>query len=245
MDLLHGIVFRINIRCAFYVSAVKRVNNLRAERFLVFFMSLVITIGRQFGSGGRDVGEKIASALGIPFYDKELVEMAMKKSDISMEALEEVDERATSSFLYSLAGGNYSLRGINAPLYYEMPLNDKLFIAQSDVIKSVAKEGSCVIVGRCADYVLETEEDVELLNVFMYGSVDYRAKRVMDALGLTQAKARDRVMKTDKQRRTYYNYYASKDWGVMSNYDLCLNTEKIGIDAAADMVINLAKSKLK
>ncbi len=208
-------------------------------------MSFVITIGRQFGSGGRDVGEKVAAALGIPFYDKELVEMATEKSNISKEACEEVDERATSSFLYSLAGGNYSLRGINAPLYYEMPLNDKLFIAQSDVIRGVAEKGPCVIVGRCADYVLENEENVDLLNVFVYGSVDYRAKRVMDALELSQAKARERVMKTDKQRRTYYNYYASKDWGVMANYDLCLNTEKIGIDGAAEIIINFAKTKLK
>ena len=191
------------------------------------------------------MGEKIAAALNIPFYDKELVEMATEKSNISKEALEEVDERATSSFLYSLVGGNYSLRGINAPLYYEMPLNDKLFIAQSDVIRGVAEKGSCVIVGRCADYVLESEENVDLLNIFVYGSVDYRAKRVMDALNLTQAKARERVMKTDKQRRTYYNYYTSKDWGIMSNYDLCLNTEKIGIDAAAEIVIDLAKSRMK
>lgn len=208
-------------------------------------MSLVITIGRQFGSGGRDVGEKIAAALGIPFYDKELVEMAAQKSDISHEALKEVDERATSSFLYSLAGGNFSMRGINAPLYYEMPINDKLFIAQADVIKSLAKEGPCVIVGRCADYVLESEENVDLLNIFVYGSVDYRTKRVMNALNLPQSKARERVMKTDKQRRTYYDYYTSKDWGVMSNYDICLNTEKIGIDNAADLVIKYAAEKLK
>lgn len=217
---------------------------IRVERLGVFIMSLVITIGRQFGSAGRDVGEKIASALEIPFYDKELVEMAAQKSEISHEALKEVDERATSSFLYSLAGGNYSMRGINAPLYYEMPINDKLFIAQADVIKMVARQGSCVIVGRCADYVLENE-DIDILNVFIYGSVNYRAQRVMNALGLTQAKARDRVLKTDKQRRTYYNYYTSKDWGVMSNYDLCINTEKIGIDNAANLIISYAREKLK
>lgn len=208
-------------------------------------MSLVITVGRQFGSGGRDVGEKIAKELGIPFYDKELVEMAAQKSDISKEALKEVDERATSSFLYSLAGGNYSMRGINAPLYYELPINDKLFIAQADVIKNVAKQGSCVIVGRCADYVLEDEENVDLMNIFVYASLDFRAKRVMNALGLSQAKARDRVTKTDKQRRVYYDYYTSKNWGVMSNYDLCLNTEKIGIDNAAELVIKYARGLVK
>ncbi|MBQ2664207.1 MAG: cytidylate kinase-like family protein [Clostridia bacterium] len=205
-------------------------------------MSLIITIGRQFGSGGRDVGEKVAKHFGIPFYDKELVEMAAQKSNLSHEALREVDEHATNSFLYSLASGNYSLRGINAPIYYEMPINDKLFIAQAEVIKEIAKQGSCVIVGRCADYVLEEEKDVELLNVFIHGGIDYRAKRVMEALGLSQAKARDKVIKTDKQRRTYYDYYTSRDWGVMSNYDMCVNAEKFGIDGTADLVISCAQT---
>lgn len=205
-------------------------------------MSLIITIGRQFGSGGRDVGEKVADALGIPFYDKELIEMAAQKSNLSKEALKEVDEHATNSFLYSLASGNYSLRGINAPIYYEMPINDKLFIAQAEVIKDIAKQGPCVIVGRCADYVLEEEEGVELLNVFVHGSVDYRSKRVMEAQDLTQAKARDKVMKTDKQRRTYYDYYTSKDWGVMSNYDMCVNAEVFGIDGTANLIISCAKT---
>ncbi len=208
-------------------------------------MAMVITIGRQFGSGGRDVGEKIASHFSIPFYDKELVEMASQKSNISKEALKEADEHATSSFLYSLASGNYSMRGINAPIYYEMPINDKLFIAQSEVIKEIAKKGSCVIVGRCADYVLGEESNVDLLNVFVYASLDFRAKRVMDALNLPQNKARDRVIKTDKQRRTYYDYYTSRDWGVMSNYDICVNTEKIGIDNAAELIINFAKNSIK
>lgn len=207
-------------------------------------MSLVITIGRQFGSGGRNVGEKVAEYFNIPFYDKELVEMAAQKSNLSQEALKEVDEHATNSFLYSLASGNYSLRGINAPIYYEMPINDKLFIAQAEVIKEIAKKGSCVIVGRCADYVLENE-NVDLLNVFIHGSVDYRAGRVMDALGIKQNKARDKVIKTDKQRRTYYDYYTSKDWGVMSNYDLCINAETFGIEGAANLIISYAKTKIK
>ena len=207
-------------------------------------MSLIITIGRQFGSGGRDVGEKVAEYFNIPFYDKELVELAAQKSNISKEALKEVDEHATNSFLYSLASGNYSMRGINAPIYYEMPINEKLFIAQADVIKEVAKRGSCVIVGRCADYVLENE-NVDVLSVFVYGSVDYRAKRVMSALDITQAKAKDKVLKTDKQRRTYYDYYTSKNWGVMSNYDLCIDAEKFGIEETANMIINAAKKKIK
>ena len=207
-------------------------------------MSLVITIGRQFGSGGRDVGEKISEYFNIPYYDKELVEMAAQRSNISKEALKDIDERATNSFLYSLASGNYSLRGINAPIYYEMPINDKLFIAQSEVIKEIARKSSCVIVGRCADYVLENE-DVDIFNVFIYASVDYRAKRVMEALDLTQAKARDKVIKTDKQRRTYYDYYTGRDWGSMNNYDLCINAEKFGIDGASELIINYIKNKIK
>ena len=207
-------------------------------------MSLVITIGRQFGSGERDVGEKISEYFNIPYYDKELVEMAAQRSNISKEALKDIDERATNSFLYSLASGNYSLRGINAPIYYEMPINDKLFIAQSEVIKEIARKSSCVIVGRCADYVLENE-DVDIFNVFIYASVDYRAKRVMEALDLTQAKARDKVIKTDKQRRTYYDYYTSRDWGSMNNYDLCINAEKFGIDGASELIINYIKNKIK
>lgn len=207
-------------------------------------MSLIITIGRQFGSGGHDVGKKVAEYFNIPFYDKELVEIAAQKSNISKEALKEVDERATNSFLYSLVNGNYSMRGINAPIYYEMPINDKLFIAQAEVIKELAKKGPCVIVGRCADYVLENE-GVDLLNVFIHGGIDYRAKRAMEALELTPSKARDKVIKTDKQRRTYYDYYTSKDWGVMTNYDLCINAEKFGIEGAANIIINSAKNKLK
>jgi len=206
-------------------------------------MSLVITIGRQKGSAGIDVGKKIADALGIPFYDKELVAMAAEKSNLSPEALKTADERATNSFLYSVANGGLSFHGLRAPAPYDLPINDKLFIAQSEIIKDIASKGDSVIVGRCADYVLENEKGVDTLGIFIYGSLDYRVHRVMEARGLTQPKAKDYVVKTDRQRRTYYEYYTSNDWGVMSNYDLCLNTEKLGIDGAADMVIGYVRKK--
>lgn len=205
-------------------------------------MTRVITIGRQYGSAGHDIGEMIAKELGYKFYDKELVEIAAKKSNISQEAVKEIDEKATSSLLYSLASGNYSLRGISGPLYYEMPLNDKLFIAQSEVIKEVAAKDNCVIVGRCADYVLEDAENIDLLSVFIYASQEFRMKRVREAFDLTEKQARDRVNKTDKQRRIYYSYYSNRDWGAMSNYDMCLNTGKIGIKEAADIIINYIKN---
>lgn len=204
--------------------------------------NLIITIGRQFGSGGRDVGEAVAKALDIPFYDKELVEIAAQKSNIHKEAVENIDEKATSSFLYSLAAGNYTLRGINAPLYYEMPINDKLFIAQSEVIKEIATKGSAVIVGRCADYVLE-DSPYKTANIFIYAPHEFRAKRVAEKFDIPMNKAKDRINKADKQRRTYYDYYTNGQWGVMANYDLCINTESVGIEGAVELVKDFAKLK--
>ncbi|MDO5397101.1 MAG: cytidylate kinase-like family protein [bacterium] len=206
-------------------------------------MSLVITIGRQKGSAGLDVGKRIAEVLGIPCYDKELVELAADKSNLSPEALKNADERATNSFLYSVANGGLSFRGLHTPTPYDMPINDKLFIAQSEIIKEIASKGNCVIVGRCADYVLRDVPDTEVLSVFVYGSLDYRIKRVAKARNLAESKARDMVVKTDKRRRSYYEYYTSNDWGVMNNYDLCLSTEKLGINESADIVIEYVKKK--
>lgn len=204
-------------------------------------MSRIITVGRQYGSGGREIGKKISDQLGIPFYDKELVEMAAKKSNISNEAVKEIDERATNSLLYSIVTGSFGMKGLNAPLFYEMPMNDKFFIAQSEVIKEVAHQGDCVIVGRCADYVLEHEENVDVLSLFLYASLDFRTLRVASDLNLTVHHAKDYIQKTDKQRRTYYDYYTSHEWGKMSNYDLCINTEKIGIDKTAELVVRYLK----
>lgn len=204
-------------------------------------MSRIITVGRQYGSGGREIGKKISDQLGIPFYDKELVEMAAKKSNISNEAVKEIDERATNSLLYSIVTGSFGMKGLNAPLFYEMPMNDKFFIAQSEVIKEVAHQGDCVIVGRCADYVLEHEENVDVLSLFLYASLDFRTLRVASDLNLTVHHAKDYIQKTDKQRRTYYDYYTSREWGKMSNYDLCINTEKIGIDKTAELVVRYLK----
>ena len=206
-------------------------------------MSLVITIGRQYGSAGIDIGQRIAKALDIPFYDKELVELAAQKSNLCPDALKKADERATNSFLYSIANGGMSLHGLHTPAPYDMPINDKLFIAQSEIIKEIAEKGDCVIVGRSADYVLRNVEGVEVLSLFLYGDLDYRVERVVENLGLNPAKARELVIKTDKRRRSYYEYYTSNDWGIMGNYDLCLNTGALGIEHAANMVIAYVKEK--
>ena len=200
-------------------------------------MSKIITIGRQYGSGGRALGKMIAEKLNIPLYDKELVELAAKKSNVSLEAVKEIDERASSSLLYSIVTGGWGAKGLNVPLFYEMPLNDKLFIAQAKVIKEIAEQGDCVIVGRCADYVLkDTEHDV--LSVFVYADMPYRMKFADEKLGIKTAKLKETIQKTDKQRKTYYDYYTDKIWGDMNSYDLCINVAKTGMEKAADMVVS-------
>ena len=205
-------------------------------------MKKVITIGRQYGSGGHDIGELVAQKLGYTFYDKKLVEIAAKNSNISDEAIESIDEKATSSLLYSLVSGSYSIRGMNGPLYYEMPLNDRLFIAQSDVKKNVAAKENSVIVGRCADYVLEDAKDIELINIFIYSPMEERIKRISKIFDLTEKQAKDKIQKSDKQRKTYYSYYSNRDWGKMSNYDLCINSAKSGIEKTADMIVEFIRS---
>lgn len=196
--------------------------------------NIVVTIGRHYGSGGKEIGKKLADLMGVTFYDEELVTMAAETSKIDKDVLVDIDERATGSLLYSLvmSGG---LRGLAAPMYYEMPLNDKLFIAQSDVIKKLAKEGSCVIVGRCADYVLESE-DCETLNVFLYADMEYKTERIQRLYGLDRKTAHDRIIKTEKQRKAYYNFYSNKEWGNMNGYDLCLNISKVGVERAVRII---------
>jgi len=205
--------------------------------------NIVVTIGRQYGSGGKEIGRKLAERMGVTFYDEELVTMAAENSNIDKDMLHKVDESATGSLLYSLVM-NGGLRGIATPMYYEMPLNDKLFIAQSDVIKKIASKGSAVIVGRCADYVLQNEEAVTL-NVFLYADMDYKIDRINKLYGLEPKAAKDRIVKTEKQRKTYYNYYTNKDWGNMASYDLCLNVSKMGTDKAVDVIFDIVEELKK
>jgi len=193
----------------------------------------IITIGRHFGSGGKDIGKLLSEKLSIPYYDKELVEMAAEKSNMDTEILKSADEKAANSFLYSLVNSN-PIKGINT-MYYDMPINDKLFIAQADVIKGLAKKGDCIIVGRCADYILE-DENVNCINVFIHAPIKFRMMRVARDLKLTDAQAKDKIIKTEKKRKTYYNYYSNREWGKLDNYDLCIDSSKIGFENAADLI---------
>lgn len=197
-----------------------------------------ITITRQYGSGGHEVGEKIASKLDIPFYDKSLIALAAKKSGYSIEILENVDERATNSLLYSMVMSNYIDGGTISKL--NVPINDRLFIIQADIIKKAAREGPCVIIGRCADYVLREHEN--LLRLFIHADKAKRIERLLALDLVEEKKAADVITKKDKQRSNYYNFYSNNRWGDLMNYDLTVSTSTFGVDKAVDLIIEAAKA---
>ena len=196
----------------------------------------IYTIGREFGSGGREVGEKLAAKLGIKLYDKELLQQAAKDSGFCEEIFENHDEKPTNSFLYSLVMDTYSVSGYSAAPFLDMPLNHKVFLAQFEKIKKIAEKESCVIVGRCADYALSDNPDC--INIFIHADLDVRIKNVSRNLNITENKARDIINKTDKQRASYYNYYTSKKWGDSKSYNLSLDAGKLGTDNCVEMILN-------
>lgn len=202
--------------------------------------NLIITIGRQCGSGGKLIGEMLAGKMGVKCYDKELLAMAAKHSGLCKELFEKHDERPTSSFLYSLVMDSYSM-GYTASGYSDMPINHKIFLAQFDTIKKLADEASCVIVGRCADYALEDYPNV--VSVFITGDDKDKLKRLQELYKVDESKAKDIMIKTDKQRSNYYNYYSNKKWSDPRSYDLCINSSKVGADGAVDVIMNFAKVK--
>ena len=195
----------------------------------------IYTIGREFGSGGKEVGQKLADRLGIKLYDKELLQQAAKDSGFCEEIFENHDEKPTNSFLYSLVMDTYSVSGYSAAPFLDMPLNHKVFLAQFETIKKIAENESCVIVGRCADYALADNPDC--INVFIHADMDIRIKNVSKKLNITENKARDIINKTDKQRASYYNYYTSKRWGDSKSYNLSLDAGKLGTDNCVELIL--------
>ena len=202
---------------------------------------VVITIGRQFGSGGREIGYLIAEKLGIKCYDKELLAVAAKESGMCEKIFEAHDEKPTRSFLYSLVMDTYAM-GYAPTGYVDMPIGHKLFLAQFDTIKNVAANESCVIVGRCADYALEGNPD--LLSVFIHGDMDSRIKRVMEKKNISKEDdAKDLIQKTDKQRASYYNSYSSKKWGDAKTYNVSIDSGILGIDGTADLIVDIVRKR--
>lgn len=202
--------------------------------------NLVITIGRQCGSGGKLIGEMLAEKMGIKCYDKELLSLAAKHSGLCQELFEKHDERPTSSFLYSLVMDSYSM-GYTTSGYSDMPINHKIFLAQFDTIKKLADEASCVMVGRCADYALEDYPHV--VSVFITGNDADKLIRLQKLYDVSESKAKDIMIKTDKQRASYYNYYSNKKWSDPRSYDLCINSSSVGAEGAVEVIMNFAKMK--
>jgi cytidylate kinase len=201
-------------------------------------MNTIITIARQYGSGGRKVGEALAQLLGIKCYDRDLISMAAEKSGMSEEALGHVDEKAASSLLYTLVmSSNMYHSNVDR---FNVPINDKLFCVQSEIIRDIAQSESCVIVGRCADYVLA--EHPRCVRVFVHADFESRVKRICAEHSIPELEARERIVKTDKRRANYYNYYTSHKWGKVENYDLSLSTDKLGTDGAARFIVEYAKT---
>ena len=197
-------------------------------------MNTVITIGRQFGSGGTGVAKAVATHFGIPYWDKDLITKAAKESGFCEEIIQNHDEKPTNSFLYNLVMDTYSF-GYNAAHFVDMPISHKVFIAQFDAIKKAAEEGPCVIVGRCADYALSEKNNC--LHLFVFANEADKVKAVSERMGLDTAKAKEMCIKKDKQRQSYYNYYATKKWGDAESYDLCINSSVLGIEGTAQLVV--------
>ncbi|MCR5772336.1 MAG: cytidylate kinase-like family protein [Butyrivibrio sp.] len=200
-------------------------------------METIITIGREFGSGGREIGEQVAEKFGIKCYDKELIARAAKESGFCEEMIENHDERPTNSFMYNLVMDTYSF-GYNSSSFVDMPISHKVFLAQFDAIKNLAKEGPCVIVGRCADYALS--DFPNLVNIFITGNEEDKIARIRARFAdlTSDDKAREMMNKKDKQRRGYYNYYSSKKWGHCDSYDLTINSSVLGVDNTADFIVD-------
>ena len=196
---------------------------------------IIISIGRQYGSGGREIGKRLAKEFNIDFYDKELITLAAKESGFSEEILKENDENHNGSFLYSLVMGTYT--GGN-----NLPLNHKLFLAQFDTIKKLAEEKSCVIIGRCAVFALEYNPNC--VKVFIHADIDSRIKRAIEEYGVSPDKVEEVIKKTDKKRESYYNVYTGKKWGLMENYDITINSSFSGIDGAVRVIADLVKEKM-
>lgn len=198
----------------------------------------IITIGRQFGSGGRQVAIKVAERLGIPFYDRELIAVAAKESGLSEALFEGIEEKPTNSLLYSLVMGIQSGNG-TFYRYGDVLNSDGLFRIQAQVIRKLAEEKSCVIVGRCSDYILR--EQPKLLNVFVHADHDWRIKRIAEMHQLTEKEAEGRINKTDKRRGSFYNFYTNQGWGDVDNYHLAVDTSRLGIDQAAQLIAECAE----
>ena len=199
--------------------------------------NLVIAIAREFGSGGREIGQLVAKKLDIPFYDKGIITQAAKESGIDERIFENVEDIANNSLIYSLSMGIYNPgRFARLPNY---SINDEVYRVQTEIIRKVADEGDCVIVGRCADYLLN--ENPRCVRVFVHADIDIRLKRAIEVYGLPKDTGENFIRKKDRRRASYYQYYTDNKWGDYENYHLILDSGAIGIENASEVVLAYAK----
>lgn len=196
-------------------------------------MNKIITISRQYGSGGREIGKKLAEQLKIPFYDNEIITRAAKESGFAEAAFHRAEQKATNSLLYSIAMGLNSY-GSQDFGYSNLSLDDRIYLAQSEVIHKLADEGPCVIVGRCADYVLRNHKNI--VNIFIWASLEFRIDRAVKLYDMPDHKAAEQILKIDKRRANYYNYHANEKWGRVDNYDLSIKSDLLGIDKTTEII---------
>jgi cytidylate kinase len=197
-------------------------------------MKRVITVSREFGSGGRSIGRMVAEKLGYAFYDSELVEEVAKRSGFSPEFIKESGEYASTrhSLLFSLATANqFTANGLS--------VTDRLYLEQSKIIEELAEKGGCVIVGRCADYILRDRTDA--LHVFIHANMECRAERIVERYGQSDKSPEKRLTEKDQKRKVYYKNYTGRNWGEAQNYDLCLNSSTLGLEACAEFIVRAAK----
>ena len=196
----------------------------------------IITISRAFGSGGRTIGREVAKRLGIPCYDKELVDKVAEESGFHADFIEEAGEYApvTNSFLFNIAVSPNPMAMMGS-----MSMSDKLFVCQTNVIRQYAEQGPCVIIGRCADYILRDHEDA--LHVFIHSDMEHRAKRIVELYGETKQTPQKRLIDKDNKRKVYYRHYTGRNWGEAQNYHVSLNSGLIGVEKCVDFIVDIAK----
>jgi shikimate kinase len=202
----------------------------------------VINLGRQLGSGGKEIGEKLAKALNIAFFDKELIQLASDESGLCKEFFEKADERTQKTLLGGLFGGRFPFISDGTLPYGSFLNNDSLFKIQSDVIRELAENQSCLFVGRCANYILR--DHPRHINIFISASKEARIERLMHLNGITQEQAEDMMEKSDKKRAAYYNYYSYDTWGAAATYHLCIDSSVMGIDKTVEYILQFVKHKL-
>lgn len=210
--------------------------------FKIMEEHFVINLGRQLGSGGKEIGEKLAKELGIAFYDKELLQLAAEESGFCKNFFEKADEKPGQNVVSGLFGSCFNILGDGISPYGGYLSNDALFKIQSDVIRRLASEKSCLFVGRCADYILR--DFPRCANIFVSASPESRCRRLMETQNVTREQAEELMQKADKKRSAYYNYHSYNKWGAAATYHLCIDSSVLGIDGTVEFIKRFVSLKL-